>query len=408
MKIKDLKLILEKFSLTSSQIKKIETFDEKQLTNFINAISKSDITYMDSVIRVIEKRKEISPEQLALLNKSVTSDVANTFAEFIVQKKCSMSDENKIDLMNYVNSVEYTDIGIEAMKIIWQMAESGVTRTDEKKHVILGRIMSNCSDIEQLSYIKDFLYTLYPKACYRETIDKEVIENHNIESDIISIMTQCPIEKAPYLHKVLSGLMHSTIITKDNYEKFINTLDNAANLPNTKILEIAGECANLFVVPKEKRQLDYIDAVLSSESVKSAECILRVMKESTDYLNDTIFETPELLSLVKLIGSFDEEDVYRLFGNKLGEEINKHNIPAALYIVKHRDEHRSNYKLMVSVISALEDKDDYRLFSELYEEDKESAIKGLERLVEDFPNMEFSSNKMYIKKIKIKENNSKE
>lgn len=408
MKVKDLKLILEKYNLTGEQIKKIERFDEEQLTNFLKTITSSDITYMDSIIKVIEKRKEISPEQLELLNNSVTSDVANTFADFINQTKCSMSDESKLELMNYVNGIEYTEIGIEAMKIIWQMAEAGVTRTDEKKHVILGRIMANCSDLEKLTYIKDFLYTLYPTASFRETIDKEVLDEHNVESDIISIMTQCPIEKAPYLFKVLSGLMHSTRINNDNYDRFINTLDTAANLPSIKKLEIASNCASLFVVPKEDRQLDYLNAIMSSESIQGAECMLRILKKSTNYLNDTIYETPELLTLIKLIGSFDGEDIYRLFGNKLRKEINKNNVPAALYMVKHRDGHSTDYKLTTTVLSVLEDKENYCLFDELYEEDREAAIEGLKELGESFPDMEFTSNKTYVKRISNNSNDSEE
>ena len=219
--------ILTKYALTKNQIEEVEKFNKEQLNSFLSLVSNSEIKYIDTVINIIKKSKTMDQKQLAVLNKARTEEISSAFASFLADNKCALSEDNKIRLIDYANNVKNAYIGLAAVKIVWQLAEAGATRINEDKYVELGSIMSNFSRVEDLTYVKDFLYTLYPKACYRQTIDQEVLENENIEKDVISLMAKCPVEKMPYVHKMLSSFMTGTIITPANYKRFIDTLEKA-------------------------------------------------------------------------------------------------------------------------------------------------------------------------------------
>lgn len=397
MNNQDILRILEEYNLTIEQIQTLESFEYNQITSLLNLIFNKKIKYLDAATVIIRNKMNISEKQLAVLNKAPNASVACVLAKFFADKKCALSNDNKIALAEYIVSIKDKDSAIGALNIIWQLAGAGITRTNEEKYVDLGKTMANFSKADDLVYVKDFLYTIYPKAYYRQLIGEDILENKNIEKDIIELMSNCPSERMAYVHNLLAGLMTSTKITSNNYDRFINTINKAINIRDNKILELAGETSHLFCVIKDNRQLDYVNAILDSNSTVGAEFSAQILKKSTSYLNDTVYETPELLKLVNVIGTFESNDVHNWFGNKMHQEINANNIPAALYLTKNQS--GACVSLINHVLDILEDEENYVLFDKLYEEDEDAAIRGLRMLSESFPNIEFSVNKTYVKKV---------
>ena len=119
MKNKEIMKILEEYNLTRDQIQALEKFDRNQTVSFLNLISKNKIKYLDAAIIIIAKNNAITEKQLAILNKAPSDSIANVLAKFFADKKCDLSQANKISLaeglssglfdnISFINSTNFT------------------------------------------------------------------------------------------------------------------------------------------------------------------------------------------------------------------------------------------------------------------------------------------------------------
>ena len=66
---------------------------------------------------IIRNKMNISEKQLAVLNKAPNASVACVLAKFFADKKCDLSQANKISLAEHIVSIKDKDVAIGTLNI---------------------------------------------------------------------------------------------------------------------------------------------------------------------------------------------------------------------------------------------------------------------------------------------------